>query len=565
MFECCKFRGSLVALDAATGKQIWKTYTIAEPANMTGRTSVGTPTWGPSGVSIWSAPTIDLQKKAIYAGTGINFTQPATSNSDAVMAFDMDSGRILWSQQLTPGDAFNFGCQGGNGPNCPKDAGKDTDFGNSGILRSLGNGKRVLVIGQKSGMLHGLDPDQQGKILWQTRIAAGGPQGGVIWGSASDDKGVAYIGISDWNPGKSDAGGGLAAVQMGTGEKLWITPAPKPACMTVPGCSAAQPAPPAVIPGAVFLGSMDGHMRAYDAKDGKIIWDFDTLRDFQTVNGVKARGRARRRNLGKHQDMLAGQGLDDGAQVEALGLDLGFRLRDAHLVLRPDGDAGVLLAVFEQHQPAVGLERRANPLQHFLGLREFVVDVHQDDQVHPPGGQFRIGLASQHRSHVSEPCFGRVLAQLIQHLRLKIVGIYLAARAHALGHAQSDVAGTGAHLGHGHPRLDADGIERAFDILFGFALGTIQPVRAPRAHHTGNAPPRERMDGLESRRRGRGQDQQQQNQRNPAPLDLPSPRNLVKLVHQHETRSAALIIARGVVRCRGAAVDGVQQAELRAT
>jgi len=290
MFECCKFRGSMVALDAATGKQIWKTYTIPEPAQITGRTSVGTPTWGPSGVSIWSAPTIDLQKKAIYVGTGINFTQPTTSNSDAVMAFDMDSGRILWSKQLTPGDAFNFGCQGGNGPNCPKDPGKDTDFGNSGILRSLGNGKRVLVIGQKSGMLHGLDPDQQGKILWQTKIAAGGPQGGVIWGSASDDKGVAYIGISDWNPGKPDAGGGLAAVQMGTGEKLWTTPAPKPACMTTPGCSAAQPAPPTVIPGVVFLGSMDGHMRAYDAKDGKIIWDFDTLRDFQTVNGVKARG-----------------------------------------------------------------------------------------------------------------------------------------------------------------------------------------------------------------------------------------------------------------------------------
>ncbi len=290
MFECCKFRGSMVALDAATGKQIWKTYTIAEPAMITGRTSVGTPTWGPSGVSIWSAPTIDLQKKAIYVGTGINFSQPTTPNSDAVMAFDMDSGRILWSQQLTPGDAFNFGCQGGNGPNCPKDAGKDTDFGNSGILRSLGNGKRVLVIGQKSGMLHGLDPDQQGKIIWQTRIGAGGPQGGVLWGSASDDKGIAYIGVSDWNPGKPDAGGGLAAVQMGTGEKLWTTPAPKPACMTVPGCSAAQPAPPTVIPGVVFLGSMDGHMRAYDAKDGKIIWDFDTLRDFQAVNGVKARG-----------------------------------------------------------------------------------------------------------------------------------------------------------------------------------------------------------------------------------------------------------------------------------
>ncbi len=192
--------------------------------------------WAPSGVSIWSSPTLDIQRKAIYVGTGINFTQPTTANSDAVLAFDMNSGRILWSKQFTAGDAFNFGCTNDNKANCPKEAGRDSDFGNSPILRSLGGGKRVLVLGQKSGVVHALDPDHDGKVLWETTIAEGGPQGGVLWGGASDDKGKAYFPRSDWDPGKPEAGGGLFALQLATGEKLWNTPAPKPSCLGMPGC-----------------------------------------------------------------------------------------------------------------------------------------------------------------------------------------------------------------------------------------------------------------------------------------------------------------------------------------
>jgi len=288
-FECCTFRGSLVALDAATGKQVWKAYTIPDRAAVTGQNSAGTKQWGPSGVSLWSSPTIDLQANAIYTGTGVNFSIPATSGSDAIIAFDMETGRILWSRQVTPGDAFNFGCTGDNHANCPKDHGNDADFGNSPMLRTLPGGGRILVLGQKSGMAYGLDPDHDGKVLWQTRISRGGPQGGIIWGGASDQD-TAYFGISDWNPGKPDAGGGLTAIRLADGKINWSTPAPKPECVSTPGCSAAQPAPVTLIPGAVFLGSMDGHMRAYDSHDGKLIWDFDTLQDFQTVNGVKAHG-----------------------------------------------------------------------------------------------------------------------------------------------------------------------------------------------------------------------------------------------------------------------------------
>jgi len=288
-FECCTFRGSLVALDAANGKQLWKSYTIPDSAAVTGENSAGTKTWGPSGVSLWSSPTIDLRAKAIYAGTGINFTHPATSGSDAITAFDMETGRILWSQQATPGDVFNFGCNGDNKANCPKDHGNDADFGNSPMLRTLAGGKRILVLGQKSGMVYGLDPDAKGKVVWQTRISQGGPQGGVLWGGASDND-AAYFGISDWRPGKPEAGGGVIALRLADGKTIWSAPAAKPACVATPGCSAAQPAPVTMIPGVLFLGSMDGHLRAYDSRDGKIIWDFDTLRDFQTVNGVKAHG-----------------------------------------------------------------------------------------------------------------------------------------------------------------------------------------------------------------------------------------------------------------------------------
>ncbi len=289
-YECCTYRGSVVALDAATGNRIWRAYTVLDTPKVTGQNAIGAKTWGPSGVAIWSSPTLDLQKKAIYVGTGVNYSNPTTETSDAILAFDLESGRLLWSRQFTSSDSYNFACGAQDKTNCPKDPFIDADLGNSGILRSLGGGKRILVASDKSGMVYGVDPDHEGKILWKQKIASGGVNGGTMWGGASDEQGIAYIGISDFAPGRPEVGGGLVALQLATGEKLWMTPAPKPGCLAVPGCSAAQPAPVTVIPGVAFLGSWDGHIRAYETKAGAIIWDFDTARDFQAVNGVKTKG-----------------------------------------------------------------------------------------------------------------------------------------------------------------------------------------------------------------------------------------------------------------------------------
>ena len=288
-FECCTFRGSVVALEAATGKRIWQTYAISEEPKETGRNKAGAKTWGPSGAAVWSSPTLDLQKRALYVGTGVNYSNPPTATSDAVLALDLEFGRVLWSRQFTSGDSYNFACPAADKTNCPRDPFIDADFGNSGMLRSLGGGKRILVISDKAGVVYGLDPDERGKLLWKQKIAAGGVNGGTMWGGATDGR-AAYIGISDFTAGKPDAGGGLIALQLATGEKLWQAPAPKPTCVSVPGCSSAQPAPVTAIPGVVFLGSWDGHIRAYETSAGSIIWDFDTARDFQTVNGITARG-----------------------------------------------------------------------------------------------------------------------------------------------------------------------------------------------------------------------------------------------------------------------------------
>jgi polyvinyl alcohol dehydrogenase (cytochrome) len=288
-YACCKLRGSLVALDAKSGKQLWKTYTIEEPAKLTGKTSTGVETWGPSGASIWTSPTVDSKRHVIYAATGINYSQPGTKTSDSVFAFDEATGRTLWSQQMLPGDVFNFGCTTDQKPNCPQNPGGDLDIGSSPILKDIGGGRRILIVAAKSGMVYGLDPDAQGKAVWRTMVSAGGPEGGVIWGGSADNK-AAYFAISDWNPTNAQAGGGVVAVDFATGKKLWNTPAPKPACLKETGCSAAQPGPTSVIDGVVFAGSDDAHLRAYDTSSGKILWDFDADRDFQTVDGVKAHG-----------------------------------------------------------------------------------------------------------------------------------------------------------------------------------------------------------------------------------------------------------------------------------
>jgi polyvinyl alcohol dehydrogenase (cytochrome) len=308
-YECCKFRGSVSALDVATGKVVWKCYTIAEEPKPTHKNNLGVQSWGPSGAGVWSSPTVDLKKHVVYAMTGDNYSDPPTATSDSFLAFDLETGKLVWSRQLTVGDAFNVDCaapvEAQN--NCPEAKGPDFDFGSSAILVDLGSGRRALVAGQKSGIVYALDPDKQGEILWQRRIGHGSSVGGVQWGSAADAKNV-YAALSDMRmqpvaPGTAGAqdsfagipfaldpkaGGGLFALKLETGEIAWKTP--HPGCGEKPGCSPAQSAAVTAIPGIVFSGGLDGHLRAYATDDGRILWDVDTMTEFKTVNQVKAHG-----------------------------------------------------------------------------------------------------------------------------------------------------------------------------------------------------------------------------------------------------------------------------------
>jgi polyvinyl alcohol dehydrogenase (cytochrome) len=211
--------------------------------------------------------------------------------SDSVVAMDLATGAIRWHFQATADDAWSRACAGKADPVVKEKCGPDLDFGASAILRNLPGGKRVLLAGQKSGVLHALDPDAKGKVLWQKRLSPGGALGGIEWGFAADDT-RAYVPISDVWESKftQGAAGGVHAVRISDGKELWSTRAPKPDCHGVTGCNAGQPAAATLIPGVLFSGSMDGHMRAYDPATGKVIWDVDTRRTFETVNNVAARG-----------------------------------------------------------------------------------------------------------------------------------------------------------------------------------------------------------------------------------------------------------------------------------
>ena len=285
-YECCTFRGSVAALNIATGDVIWQTYSIAEAAKPIGKNNSGTTRYGPSGAGIWSAPTVDVRRRVVYAATGNMYTEPAQTTSDAVLAFDMDTGKIVWSAQALFNDVFLVGCNSPKGANCPQTVGPDFDFGNAPILAKLPNGKEAIVIGQKSGVGWAFDPDNKGAVMWQYKAGRGSALGGMEWGSAVDNE-RAYFAIAD-NGAPQTAG--LHAVRLDNGERLWYTPPVAPKCGSGRGCTGAVSAAITVIPGVVFAGSMDGGIRAHSAKDGVMLWEFDTNREFETVNGVKAAG-----------------------------------------------------------------------------------------------------------------------------------------------------------------------------------------------------------------------------------------------------------------------------------
>jgi len=299
-YACCTFRGSVVALRVRDGSLVWKEHTIHEEPRPTGKSRSGTPQWGPSGAGVWGTPTIDAKRGLLYITTGDNYSTPATDTSDAVMALDLKTGQTMWSRQMTAKDAYNSAC-GDKSANCPSENGPDYDFGSSALLVKSGN-RDLVVVGQKSGVVYALDPSKKGEIVWQARVGKGGVNGGVQWGMASDERHV-YAAVSDvvriprpagdpndparftLNPTE---GGGLTALDLKDGRKVWY--ATPPPCSSRPGCSPAQSAALTAMPGAVLSGSIDGHLRAYAAEDGHLLWDVDTAREYNAVNAVTGRG-----------------------------------------------------------------------------------------------------------------------------------------------------------------------------------------------------------------------------------------------------------------------------------
>lgn len=291
-YECCTFRGSVLAYDAESGERLWKSYVITEEPKPTKKLTTGVQLYGPSGAAIWSQPTIDEQQGVLYVTTGDSYSSPAADTSDAIVAMDLGTGAIRWAVQTTADDAFTTACVAPNAdPVAKEGCGPDIDFGASAILHTLQDGRRVLLAGQKSGVLHALDPDANGRILWQKRLSPGGVLGGIEWGFATDEDTV-YVPISDVWETRSMPGhaGGVYALRVADGSEVWNTPAAAPDCEDVAGCNAGQPAAATLIPGVLFSPSMDGHVRAYDPATGKVIWDVDTKGEHDTVNGVPANG-----------------------------------------------------------------------------------------------------------------------------------------------------------------------------------------------------------------------------------------------------------------------------------
>ncbi len=298
-YACCTASGAVAAIDAASGDLVWYHRVIAEDAREVGRNEAGTAVLAPSGAPVWASPTIDARRRLVYVGTGENYTRPTTATSDAILAIDVDTGALAWSFQATGEDAFNMACTAPrNRQNCPSPPGPDLDFGMAPILVTRPDGKEILVVGQKSGVVWALDPDAGGAVLWSTRIGKGGALGGIHWGMATDGR-YAYAAnadradavVVDVNPERT-ATPGLYALDLMDGALVWSAPSPGDTCGGRPGCHAANSAAPTVIPGIVFAGGLDGWIRAHDADDGRVLWGFDTARELATVNGVPGKGGA---------------------------------------------------------------------------------------------------------------------------------------------------------------------------------------------------------------------------------------------------------------------------------
>jgi polyvinyl alcohol dehydrogenase (cytochrome) len=273
-YACCTFRGSIAALDMTTGRVLWKTYLIPEePRPFDRGASAATAIIGPAGAAAASSPTVDSGRNLLYVGTGSSLTDINAPLTDAVVALDIATGQVRWSKQFSRHHEVGA-----------------AEFASAPILRTLADGKQIILACQKSGIVYALDPDNAGYELWQTQATDDFAPGGIEWGPAADHRKL-YVAVSGLAAEPDNVSGGLAALDMKTGIRRWFTPAPAPACSWGPqACAHAEAQAVTVIPGVAFSGSMDGHLRAYSTIDGKVLWDYETAKDFPTVNGIKGSG-----------------------------------------------------------------------------------------------------------------------------------------------------------------------------------------------------------------------------------------------------------------------------------
>ncbi|MBK7519469.1 MAG: PQQ-binding-like beta-propeller repeat protein [Gammaproteobacteria bacterium] len=300
LYPCCSFRGSIVALDTASGRMVWKAHAITDEPRPTKVNSDGTRMFGPAGAAIWSTPTVDAKRGLVYAGTGNSYTEVETEVSDALVAFDMRTGERKWVSQVLKGDNSIVNCGGRVTGNCPNPEGPNLDFGSSPILRTLKNRKPVIVVGNESGIVYAFDAANRGKQLWQHEVGLPPGEGSLLGGQAADEDTV-YAASFQRAPVEEvyEEGhvftplprGALTALDLRTGKRRWQIEAPEVSCAWgSEGCSHGQRAAVTAIPGAVFSGALDGHIRAYAARDGAVLWDFDAGQAMESVNGVKAGG-----------------------------------------------------------------------------------------------------------------------------------------------------------------------------------------------------------------------------------------------------------------------------------
>jgi polyvinyl alcohol dehydrogenase (cytochrome) len=282
-YECCKSLGGVAALDANTGKRLWLTHVVPHLPKPTHKNSQGVQQWGPAGGAVWNSPTIDPVRHAVYFGTGDATTYPAIDTSDAVMALDMDSGKVRWTYQVHKNDSFLVGCGDHRTENCPKVVGPDWDIPASPVLKTLRDGSRRIIVVTKPGDILALDPDKRGALVWRMNVFGpvigdgpapkGAATAGIFWGAAINDE-AAYFGLTH---------GGIGSIDIATGKRLWVNPLETDKKVSYASATTA-------FPGVVLQGSSDGKLTAVATTDGKLLWSFATMRDFDTVNRVKAHG-----------------------------------------------------------------------------------------------------------------------------------------------------------------------------------------------------------------------------------------------------------------------------------